>query len=453
MPGAETPADEVLALASTPNNGVASGALEAIAEVQRRTMGVGQATNPSTFTISAGSITPDRGLFLVDTEGAVASDFLDNIATDNYLPGSLVFVAAANGLRVPTVRNAQGGDGQIFLARSADFALSGARWMLLELRGTIWLERIRDFGGVAADEREWLGLGSSATLDNGALNAATLEGNAAADFLPVGGTAVNASALGGLAAAVYARLDSGAQQDFAGALRTLAGQISIVTTAAIAPVLRLVANNVLRVLSLFDPVSEQYEIRVLDSDGLTQTGGIRIRENEVPEFWDSTAAEWASFLAASTFDAAFPGLGRVRWDKLDPAADLPAGPGTHVIRSELITPLPNTSGAVVYRIEVGIEVRIGGSNPVQGDLQVHIGPNGDETDPIFLSTPVSVVVGNPSTRIYVIEADEVFDTYSAGDRISMVLVNSTVSTPEINPTIDNGVTRDRRTFIRLEQIA
>ena len=452
MPGAETPADLALALATDPNDSAAAAALEEITEVQRRTLGVGEST-PSTFTIATGSITPDRAAVRVDTEGAVSADFLDNIQTDNYLPGSLVMLSAADGSRVPTVRAAQGGDGQIFLAQGIEFELSGARWMLLELIGTIWIERFRSYAGNAGDMRSFLGLGTAATFDDGEGDAATLEGNAAADFLPVGGTAANASALGGLAAAVYARLDTGGQQDFLGALRTLAGQLSIVTTAAIAPVLRLVANSVIRVLTLFDPVSEEFEIRVVDADGTTQTGGIRIREGEPPDYWDSDAdpsPAWVSLLDDPVLQAAFPALGRVVWDKLTPAEDLtPVGPATYVIHSEEIVPLPNTSGPIVYKIQAGLSVRIGGTNNVRGDFSIHIGQNGDQSDPLLATTEVNV---NTLGTDYVLELEEVFDTYEAGDRVSLVFDELNIATTELQPSVDNGFTRDRLTFLRLEQI-
>lgn len=451
MPGAETPADLALALATDPDDADAAAALEAIAEVQRRTPGVGQSTAASTFEISAGSINPDRGLFLVDTEGAVAADNLDTIAPDNFLPGSLILLAAADSGRVPTIRHLQGGAGQIGLYKNQDFALSGARWILLELRGTIWIERLRDFGGNASDMRAWLELGSAAVLDDGSVDAATLEGNAAAAFLPVAGQAADSALLQGLAAAAFARVDQAAQQDFLGALRTFGGLFTIRTNSAAAALLQLVANSNLRTQVFFDPTSEVFEIRVFDSDGSTITGGIRIRENEIPEFWDTTSLEWTSLVGDSALQealAVFPGLRRIIWDKLDAFEDLTAGAATHVIRSEPITPLPNTSGDVVYKVRAGLNVTPYGGSQIGGFVRLYIGPNGNATDSLL--SEIAVDTGLETQ--YLFDIEEVFDSYVSGDRLTLVLENISVGGPRVNPSVDNGFTRESRTFLRLEQI-
>ncbi len=106
----------------------------------------GAAEPESAGTISSGTFTPSgsKGIFLVDTEAAAATDDLANIATTNHPDGSCIVLRNANLARVVTVKHLAGGAGQINLDRSADYVLDDEKkWVLLQRRGADWYEIFR----------------------------------------------------------------------------------------------------------------------------------------------------------------------------------------------------------------------------------------------------------------------------------------------------------------------
>lgn len=122
----------------------------------------------STLTISGGEITPTRAVHRVDTESAAASDDLDRATLTNLSDGSLLLICSANSTRKPTVRHAQGGNGQFLLGDGANFLLdSTTNWLLLVRDGTAWREIARSYGESKANFRTWLGLGTAAAVNTG----------------------------------------------------------------------------------------------------------------------------------------------------------------------------------------------------------------------------------------------------------------------------------------------
>lgn len=75
--------------------------------------------------ISAGVIAPTVALVAVDTEGLAATDDLTNIDITNLADGSIVTLYQPNPARTVTIKNAAGGNGQIYTAYSQDKALGG----------------------------------------------------------------------------------------------------------------------------------------------------------------------------------------------------------------------------------------------------------------------------------------------------------------------------------------
>lgn len=112
----------------------------------RKLFGAGGATG--TLTIAAGVIVPtgaDRAF--IDTEAAAAADNLDTIDLTNIEDGGVLVISPISNARVPTVRHAQGGTGQIFLNDSTDFALSSTTMsLLLRRNGAAMYEEARNLG-------------------------------------------------------------------------------------------------------------------------------------------------------------------------------------------------------------------------------------------------------------------------------------------------------------------
>lgn len=103
------------------------------------------------LTLSGDAIVPPDGAgggtHTVDTEGNAASDDLRTITTTNTPDGRLIRVMAENAARVVTIKHAVGGAGEILLRDSSDFVLTALdKWVLLQLRGTSWVEIDRSYG-------------------------------------------------------------------------------------------------------------------------------------------------------------------------------------------------------------------------------------------------------------------------------------------------------------------
>ena len=94
----------------------------------------------SELTIATGSVTPTVSTHSIDTQADAATDDLDTIVTTNLEDGRLLLIRGENAARVVTVRNAQGGAGQINTRNNVNVALDVERYMLLQRRGTDWYE-------------------------------------------------------------------------------------------------------------------------------------------------------------------------------------------------------------------------------------------------------------------------------------------------------------------------
>jgi hypothetical protein len=93
---------------------------------------------PSTLTIATGAVTATKSYHLIDTEGGLATDDVDNIngGTD----GSILFVRAANSARTVVCKDSTGN-----LRLAGDCTLDDAHdtLTLLNLSGTVWEELAR----------------------------------------------------------------------------------------------------------------------------------------------------------------------------------------------------------------------------------------------------------------------------------------------------------------------
>jgi hypothetical protein len=109
------------------------------------------AIEPSTLVISSGTITPARGIHVVDTEAAAASDDLTTVAQTNLPDGSLLLLRSASDARVVVVKHGAGGTGQVSIGDAADLSLvHTTMWLLLRRNGTSWEEVLRSYGSQAA---------------------------------------------------------------------------------------------------------------------------------------------------------------------------------------------------------------------------------------------------------------------------------------------------------------
>jgi hypothetical protein len=96
-------------------------------------------------TISSGGITINKaGMYEVDTEGAAATDDLDNIfATggDAITAGTIVILRPINAGRTVVVRHAGGGSGNIRLDGAANYSMDAdTDTLMLVYSGAVWLE-------------------------------------------------------------------------------------------------------------------------------------------------------------------------------------------------------------------------------------------------------------------------------------------------------------------------
>lgn len=120
--------------------------IEDLIQVAKETLG---GALESTLTIAAGSITPAGASHAVDTEAAAATDDLTNIALTNHPDGRVIFLHIVSGARKVVVKQAAGGNGQVFLTRAVDLTLKVADTILvLQRRGTSWYEIGIWFGSV-----------------------------------------------------------------------------------------------------------------------------------------------------------------------------------------------------------------------------------------------------------------------------------------------------------------
>jgi len=124
----------------------------------------------STLITSGNAITPPAGsgnLFSVDTSGGAGN--LDNIVITNVPNGRLLLLRCANPSGDPvTVRNMQGGSGQISLFGGTNFTFTTThQWLLLKLTSTTWEQVYPVQGDSASAWNTFLGLGTAALVNTG----------------------------------------------------------------------------------------------------------------------------------------------------------------------------------------------------------------------------------------------------------------------------------------------
>ena len=102
------------------------------------------AQGAQSVTIASGSITPNRAVVLVDTQGAASTDDLANAAVSSMELGRWLILRAANTARTVVVKHNAGGSGQFLLADGADFALDDTEKCIAFYRsGSDWVETFR----------------------------------------------------------------------------------------------------------------------------------------------------------------------------------------------------------------------------------------------------------------------------------------------------------------------
>lgn len=103
------------------------------------------------LTIASGSVTPNRAIVVLDTEGAASSDDLTNVAVTNLEEGRFLLLRSTADARNVVVKNASGGSGQLLTADGADFTLDTTKmWIGFYRSGTDWVEVLRSYGLAAS---------------------------------------------------------------------------------------------------------------------------------------------------------------------------------------------------------------------------------------------------------------------------------------------------------------
>lgn len=446
MAGAPVPEAGEIGL-DTITNAAQEILLENQAEALRRQFGVGTPTITPNI-ISAGQITPSLGIIAVDTEGGVANDFLDAIDPANYQPMSVILVFAYQPpAKTVTLRDqATFGAGDFILAGGVDFVLDDSqKSILFRLTQSLnWKEIGREWGGDTVGARAGLGLGTVALLDDGAVDAATLQTIPASGFLAAGATAVNSSLLTNLGPSSFLRADIGGEQQMAGTFRGNSGILKINhPSVAGASQLQLANVNVVRGQVFYDGVNNLLEIRFLDTDQSTKLGAIRIVDGTIPEWFNPLTSSYEPFL--QRLNPPFPGLGRVMWDKLTVFQQF--APGTrYVMQTADLPQLPGTTGSGVYRIHAGITAgKVGTSSP-RWTVQVCVGPAGDETDTIVAES----IEYAASAPVFGELPEEVY-SISVGAKVTLVL-NLIANNAYVYPSVVNGFSMTKQTFLRVEQL-
>lgn len=103
----------------------------------------------STLTMASNTATPTQALHALDTSGGAAEDLYTlGMSTANRDIQVLTLYGANSG-RVPTLKHAHTGVGEVYMNDSADFALSGNRTITLRRNGNQWNEVFRTVSNVA----------------------------------------------------------------------------------------------------------------------------------------------------------------------------------------------------------------------------------------------------------------------------------------------------------------
>lgn len=257
--------------------------------------GIGHAPKEQ-IEIVSGSITPTAALVVVGTEGGVGTDFLDRMDVSNHPTGRVIFLHGdwTSG-QIVTVRHAQGGNGQFFLAGATSLELNAGVTLIVYNQGNLWLELGRFYGNATADFREYLGIGSAALKDEGAgngLDADQLDGLHASAFLQVGQQATDAATLDGIDSTGFVRIAETGEQAVAGPLATDGNRLRIrhALATGTAGVEFYTAGN-LRAGLTFEDISDTLELRIYDQNE-TLVGNMRLSSVGEIERFDFGSGTW-----------------------------------------------------------------------------------------------------------------------------------------------------------------
>ena len=276
-------------------------------EILKRLIGIGEPKEA--VQISAGQVTPASGGWLeLRNEGDTSNDLLDFIDVSHYADGSIIALQA-RATQSHTIRDASasgGGQDSILFPSNFPTGLDPARPTektfllqddrLLFLRrlegGIVWTVYAWSWGGDTADERAFLGLGTAAVLDDGAVDAATLQGSPASAFLGATAKAADAELLDGIDSGSFVRNDLGAEQQIAHNVKVGQGRLAANNASGLASSLDLEINDVLRFrVAIDDGPTNQMLLQYFDAAGLLN-GGIRFDEDGYLRFYNQATGAW-----------------------------------------------------------------------------------------------------------------------------------------------------------------
>ena len=276
----ELPADGYIS-DNARDEGEVKQALDDIIAVARRG-NVGAGTE--SLEISAGAIaSPDRQVVFVDTEGQVAQDYLTDIGDDNAVDGWILIVKNTSASRTVIVRSAPvygSGTTRIWLSDGQnDYTLLDFNQSLTLMYSSAlgWVEIGRYYGDEQVAERARLNLGDVATRDMGpgnGLDADTVDGQHASEFLGASAQATDSALLEGNPASAFATLTALTQQDFAASIG--APTVKSLGTAVLDPLLTLERDAVKVGELRHDAVEDAVELRHYQDDGVALRSRLRL---------------------------------------------------------------------------------------------------------------------------------------------------------------------------------
>ncbi len=100
----------------------------------------------SDVTVNNNEITPERSSHRVDTESGAATDELITIDHTAVPDETLLMLRSVDSARVTTLKQQTGGNANIILDNGADFSLTENATIILQRRGSVWVETNRSAG-------------------------------------------------------------------------------------------------------------------------------------------------------------------------------------------------------------------------------------------------------------------------------------------------------------------